>query len=331
MGIIWTIIIGFIVGVIAKFIMPGDNEPSGFILTTILGIVGAFVASYLGQALGWYSAGRRRRHHRRRRGRHHRAVRLRAGGRTTPRGIERFRAKACPVTRPGGSGSRKENASKQNTAPGHRPVARRISAQIPVMRAIGCSTNRRHDASADCSVSGGAGGFSCRASTAPWACPSARVDRVSALSRPCSLQRRQHGAHQRQICRPVREMPVHARNQLRLGILAERVQFPDQGRDLGIQGIHRRQLRNPGARGLRRGAGRRDGIGRPRFVMRQQRRQHDQRERVGILIAVEHVANQRLLGLIDAGGEQGVGGKGRPIRQRDRALTASACSGASPR
>lgn len=54
MGIIWTIVIGFIAGVIAKFIMPGDNEPSGFILTTILGIVGAFVASYLGQALGWY-------------------------------------------------------------------------------------------------------------------------------------------------------------------------------------------------------------------------------------------------------------------------------------
>ena len=57
MGIIWTIIIGFIAGVIAKFIMPGDNEPSGFILTTILGIVGAFVASFLGQALGWYQPG----------------------------------------------------------------------------------------------------------------------------------------------------------------------------------------------------------------------------------------------------------------------------------
>ena len=57
MGILWTIIIGFIAGVIAKFIMPGDNEPSGFILTTILGIVGAFVATYLGQALGWYSSG----------------------------------------------------------------------------------------------------------------------------------------------------------------------------------------------------------------------------------------------------------------------------------
>jgi uncharacterized membrane protein YeaQ/YmgE (transglycosylase-associated protein family) len=57
MGIIWTIIIGFVAGVVAKFIMPGDNEPSGFILTTILGIVGAFVATWLGQALGWYSAG----------------------------------------------------------------------------------------------------------------------------------------------------------------------------------------------------------------------------------------------------------------------------------
>jgi uncharacterized membrane protein YeaQ/YmgE (transglycosylase-associated protein family) len=57
MHILWTIIIGFIVGVIAKFIMPGRNEPQGFILTTILGIVGAFVATYLGQAVGWYHAG----------------------------------------------------------------------------------------------------------------------------------------------------------------------------------------------------------------------------------------------------------------------------------
>jgi len=56
MGVIWTIIIGFIAGVIAKFIMPGPNEPSGFVLTTILGIVGAFVATYLGQAIGWYRA-----------------------------------------------------------------------------------------------------------------------------------------------------------------------------------------------------------------------------------------------------------------------------------
>jgi uncharacterized membrane protein YeaQ/YmgE (transglycosylase-associated protein family) len=57
MSILWTIIIGFVAGVIAKFIMPGDNEPSGFILTAILGIVGAFVATYLGQALGWYGPG----------------------------------------------------------------------------------------------------------------------------------------------------------------------------------------------------------------------------------------------------------------------------------
>ena len=57
MGIIWTIIIGFIAGVIAKLITPGRNEPQGFILTTILGIVGAFIATWLGQALGWYRPG----------------------------------------------------------------------------------------------------------------------------------------------------------------------------------------------------------------------------------------------------------------------------------
>jgi uncharacterized membrane protein YeaQ/YmgE (transglycosylase-associated protein family) len=57
MSILWTILIGFIAGVLAKLITPGSNEPSGFILTTILGIVGAVVASYLGQALRWYSAG----------------------------------------------------------------------------------------------------------------------------------------------------------------------------------------------------------------------------------------------------------------------------------
>ena len=57
MSILGTIIIGFIAGVIAKFVTPGKNEPSGFVLTTILGIVGAFVASFLGQALGFYRPG----------------------------------------------------------------------------------------------------------------------------------------------------------------------------------------------------------------------------------------------------------------------------------
>jgi uncharacterized membrane protein YeaQ/YmgE (transglycosylase-associated protein family) len=56
MGIFWTIIIGFLAGIVAKLIMPGRNEPSGFVLTTILGIVGAFLATYLGQTLGWYRA-----------------------------------------------------------------------------------------------------------------------------------------------------------------------------------------------------------------------------------------------------------------------------------
>ena len=57
MGFIWTIVIGFVAGLIAKAITPGRNEPSGFVMTTILGVVGAFVATYLGQALGWYGAG----------------------------------------------------------------------------------------------------------------------------------------------------------------------------------------------------------------------------------------------------------------------------------
>ena len=42
---------------IAKFVMPGDNAPSGFILTSVLGIVGAFVATFLGQSVGWYQVG----------------------------------------------------------------------------------------------------------------------------------------------------------------------------------------------------------------------------------------------------------------------------------
>ena len=56
MGIIWTILIGLIAGVLAKLITPGDNEPSGFILTTILGIVGAFVATFLGEGAGLIGA-----------------------------------------------------------------------------------------------------------------------------------------------------------------------------------------------------------------------------------------------------------------------------------
>src|SRR4051794_5070596 len=56
MHIIGIIIIGFLAGLVAKFLAPGPNNPSGFIVTTLLGIVGAFVATYLGQAVGWYQA-----------------------------------------------------------------------------------------------------------------------------------------------------------------------------------------------------------------------------------------------------------------------------------
>lgn len=53
-GIIWIIIVGFIAGLIARFLSPGPNNPSGFILTTVLGIAGAFLATWIGQAIGHY-------------------------------------------------------------------------------------------------------------------------------------------------------------------------------------------------------------------------------------------------------------------------------------
>jgi uncharacterized membrane protein YeaQ/YmgE (transglycosylase-associated protein family) len=56
MGFIWTIIIGFLAGALAKFLMPG-RDPGGFIITILLGILGAVVATWLGQAIGWYRAG----------------------------------------------------------------------------------------------------------------------------------------------------------------------------------------------------------------------------------------------------------------------------------
>ena len=54
MQIIVAVIIGFLAGLIAKWIMPGPNEPQGFILTTILGIIGSVVATFLGRLVGWY-------------------------------------------------------------------------------------------------------------------------------------------------------------------------------------------------------------------------------------------------------------------------------------
>jgi len=56
MVIIEIVVIGFIAGLIARWLAPGEKKPTGFILTTILGIAGAFVATYLGQAIGWYRA-----------------------------------------------------------------------------------------------------------------------------------------------------------------------------------------------------------------------------------------------------------------------------------
>jgi uncharacterized membrane protein YeaQ/YmgE (transglycosylase-associated protein family) len=54
MSILWVIVIGFVAGILARLLAPGPNKPSGFILTTVLGIAGAFVATWLGQTIGWY-------------------------------------------------------------------------------------------------------------------------------------------------------------------------------------------------------------------------------------------------------------------------------------
>src|SRR5205085_4666092 len=54
-GLLWIIVVGFVAGLIARWLAPGPNNPSGFILTTILGIAGAFLATFIGQAIGHYS------------------------------------------------------------------------------------------------------------------------------------------------------------------------------------------------------------------------------------------------------------------------------------
>ena len=56
LNILYIIIIGFLAGVVAKFIMPG-KDPGGFIITTVLGVVGALLATYLGRLIGWYKEG----------------------------------------------------------------------------------------------------------------------------------------------------------------------------------------------------------------------------------------------------------------------------------
>ena len=53
-SIIWIILIGFVAGIVARFLSPGPNDPKGFVLTTVLGIAGAFLATFIGQAVGWY-------------------------------------------------------------------------------------------------------------------------------------------------------------------------------------------------------------------------------------------------------------------------------------
>lgn len=53
---VWTVLIGFLAGFVAKMITPGKG-PSGFIMTAVLGVAGSVAASFIGQRLGWYGAG----------------------------------------------------------------------------------------------------------------------------------------------------------------------------------------------------------------------------------------------------------------------------------
>ena len=53
-GIIWIAVIGLIAGFIARLVLPGPNNPRGFLVTMVLGIAGAFVATFIGQGIGWY-------------------------------------------------------------------------------------------------------------------------------------------------------------------------------------------------------------------------------------------------------------------------------------
>lgn len=56
MGIVWTIVLGFVIGIVAKFLHPGKDN-MGFIATVLLGVLGSFLAGIIGQAMGWYQAG----------------------------------------------------------------------------------------------------------------------------------------------------------------------------------------------------------------------------------------------------------------------------------
>lgn len=53
---LWIIIVGLVAGLIARWLSPGPNNPQGFILTIVLGIAGAFLSTFIGQAIGWYRA-----------------------------------------------------------------------------------------------------------------------------------------------------------------------------------------------------------------------------------------------------------------------------------
>ena len=53
---LWIVVVGLVAGILARLLSPGPNNPGGFILTIVLGIAGAFLATFIGQSIGWYRA-----------------------------------------------------------------------------------------------------------------------------------------------------------------------------------------------------------------------------------------------------------------------------------
>jgi uncharacterized membrane protein YeaQ/YmgE (transglycosylase-associated protein family) len=55
-AMLWILLVGLVAGILARILSPGPNNPTGFILTIVLGVAGAFLATFIGQMIGWYRA-----------------------------------------------------------------------------------------------------------------------------------------------------------------------------------------------------------------------------------------------------------------------------------
>ena len=145
MGILWIIVIGFVAGVIARLLAPGPNKPAGFLLTTGLGIAGAFVATFIGQAVGLVPARPRRGLYRRDPGHHRGAVRVEPDCRVSS-GSTRVAATAAKSR----SDGNRADAGDVGSLPSSSlwwPVRFRIASASPVWTERGRTVTPARDAS----------------------------------------------------------------------------------------------------------------------------------------------------------------------------------------